>query len=407
MSDELERQLELIKRGAVDLILLEDLVRKLKHSLKEGEPLRIKVGFDPTAPDLHLGHTVLIQKMKHFQDLGHQVVFLIGDFTGMVGDPSQKSETRKAMTREQVLQNADTYQKQIYKILDRERTVIDFNSRWLGELGSEGMLRLTAQYTVARMLERDDFSKRFAENRPISIHEFMYPLLQGYDSVALKTDVELGGTDQKFNLLVGRDLQRAYGQEPQVILTMPLLEGTDGVKKMSKTENNYIGIDEPPREIYGKIMSINDELMWRYYELLSDTPAKELEKLRSEVKSENINPRVVKAKLAREMVARFHGKAQAQTAEEEFERVFRAHGLPDEVPRFHLKWDDEKMWLPRVTTAAGMTKSTSEAKRLIIQGAVYVNGEKINDSQARLDGSEEYLIKVGKRRVARIIPQKS
>lgn len=368
--------------------------------------MRVKAGFDPTAPDLHLGHTVLIQKLKHFQELGHQVIFLIGDFTGMVGDPSQKSETRRAMSREEILENAGTYEKQIYKILDPEKTIIDFNSRWLGELGSEGMLRLTAQYTVARMLERDDFAKRFAQNRPISIHEFMYPLLQGYDSVALEADVELGGTDQKFNLLVGRDLQRAYGQEPQVILTIPLLEGTDGVKKMSKTEGNYIGIDEPPREIYGKVMSISDELMWRYYELLSDTSVEELQKLRRKAAEGSENPRNIKARLAREMVARFHGEEAAMAAEKEFVRMFQSKGLPDEVPQFRVNWDGEKMWLPHITTSAGMTKSTSEAKRLISQGAVYVNDRKIKDTDASLDGSEEYLIKVGKRRVARIIPQK-
>lgn len=404
--EELERQLELIKRGAVDILLLEDLVNKLKRSLKTGQPLRVKAGFDPTAPDLHLGHTVLIQKLKHFQDLGHQVIFLIGDFTGMVGDPSQKSETRRAMTREEVLENAKTYQKQIFKILDPEKTVIDFNSRWLSALGSEGMLRLTAQYTVARMLERDDFSKRFAENKPISIHEFMYPLLQGYDSVALKADVELGGTDQKFNLLVGRDLQRAYDQEPQVILTMPLLEGTDGAKKMSKSEDNYIGIDEPPREIFGKIMSIADKTMWRYYELLSDIHVEELNRLRNRVEKGEGNPRDVKARLAREMVRRFQGEEAAGAAEEEFNRVFRAKGLPDEVPQFHLQWEEEKMWLPHITTSAGITVSTSEAKRLITQGAVSVNGHKITDPQATLGAEEEYIIRVGKRRVARIIPQK-
>ncbi len=403
---ELERQLELIKRGAVDILLLEDLMKKLKRSIETNQPLRVKAGFDPTAPDLHLGHTVLIQKLKHFQELGHQVIFLIGDFTGMVGDPSQKSETRRAMSREEILENAGTYEKQIYKILDPEKTIIDFNSRWLGELGSEGMLRLTAQYTVARMLERDDFAKRFAQNRPISIHEFMYPLLQGYDSVALEADVELGGTDQKFNLLVGRDLQRAYGQEPQVILTIPLLEGTDGVKKMSKTEGNYIGIDEPPREIYGKVMSISDELMWRYYELLSDTSVEELQKLRRKAAEGSENPRNIKARLAREMVARFHGEEAAMAAEKEFVRMFQSKGLPDEVPQFRVNWDGEKMWLPHITTSAGMTKSTSEAKRLISQGAVYVNDRKIKDTDASLDGSEEYLIKVGKRRVARIIPQK-
>lgn len=402
----MERQLELIKRGAVDILLLEDLVNKLKRSLKTGQPLRVKAGFDPTAPDLHLGHTVLIQKLKHFQDLGHQVVFLIGDFTGMVGDPSQKSETRKAMTREEVLENAKTYQKQIFKILDPEKTVIDFNSRWLSALGSEGMLRLTAQYTVARMLERDDFSKRFAENKPISIHEFMYPLLQGYDSVALKADVELGGTDQKFNLLVGRDLQRAYDQEPQVILTMPLLEGTDGAKKMSKSEDNYIGIDEPPREIFGKIMSIADKTMWRYYELLSDIPAGEMGRLRKKVEVGEENPRDVKARLAGEMVSRFHGEEEARAAEEEFNRVFRAKGLPDEVPGFTVQWAGKMVLSSLITYNAGLTISTSEAKRLITQGAVSVNGHKITDPQTTLNGEEEYIIRVGKRRVARIIPQK-
>jgi len=394
-----EEQLQLIKRGAVEVIDEKEMARALERSIKTGKLLRVKAGFDPTAPDLHLGHTVLLQKMKHFQDLGHEVVFLIGDFTGMIGDPTGKSETRKSLTVEEVAENAKTYLAQVYKILDRDRTTVLFNSEWMNRFTAADFVTLTGKYTVARMLERDDFHKRFAANQPISIHELLYPLVQGYDSVAMKADVELGGTDQKFNLLVGRDLQRAYGQEPQIILTMPLLEGTDGVQKMSKSLNNSIGIMEPPGDIFGKVMSISDDLMWRYYELLSDLGVKELEDLKRRAETEN--PRDIKVRLAKEMVARYHSPEEAEQAAQEFSSVFSGKNLPSDIPTV-AGWGEESRWICKVLAELGLSASTSEAKRLIKQGAVSIDGEKVADENLELAGNRETLIKVGKKRYLKI-----
>ena len=367
-----------------------------------GVPLKIKTGFDPTAPDLHLGHTVLIQKMKHFQDLGHDIYFLIGDFTGMIGDPTGKSETRKPLTLEDVARNAETYKEQIFKILDPEKTKVVFNSSWLDELSSQDMIRLASQLTVARMLEREDFKVRFNNERPISIHEFLYPLIQGYDSVALEADVELGGTDQLFNLLMGRDLQRAWKQEPQVVITTPLLEGLDGVNKMSKSLDNYIGITDTADNIYGKVMSISDSLMFRYYELLSDLSAAEIKALESGIDDGTLHPKEVKIKLAKELTARFHGLNAAEKAEEVFEQVFKHHGLPEDIPELHLKKGDGEVWLPKLLVEAGLTVSTSEARRMIKQKAVSLDGEKIQDMEYMVQPSAEIMVKVGKRRFAKI-----
>lgn len=396
-------ELSIIERGAVEIISKDELARKLQRSRDSGVPLKVKAGFDPTAKDLHLGHTVLIQKLKHFQSLGHTVVFLIGDFTGMIGDPSGRSDTRPALSREEIIQNAATYQKQIFKILDPSKTIIDFNSRWLSKLSSEEMIRLSSNYTVARMLERDDFQKRYVEGRPISIHEFLYPLLQGYDSVALSADVELGGTDQKFNLLVGREVQRAHGQEPQVIITMPLLEGTDGLQKMSKSFDNYIGIDEAPDEIYGKIMSISDQLMMRYYELLSEKSREELSAMTKEMGSGLLNPRDAKAALARELVARFHGTRCAKLAEERFNSAFKEKHFPEEMAiEVSWPWVEEKKWLPHVLKDIGASKSGSEGVRLIKQGAVTVDELKVVDVETYLSSNRDYRIKVGKKRFIRL-----
>ncbi|MDA2915284.1 tyrosine--tRNA ligase [Nitrospinae bacterium AH_259_B05_G02_I21] len=403
-----DEQLELIRQGAVEILTEAEMAEQLKRAVEAGQPLRVKAGFDPTAPDLHLGHTVLIQKLRHFQLLGHEVIFLIGDFTGMIGDPSGSTETRPPLTREEVEANAETYRKQIFKILDPERTVIEFNSRWMRSMDAEGLIKLAMRYTVHRMIERDDFTHRFADHRPIAIHEFLYPLIQGYDSVALEADVELGGTDQKFNLLVGRDLQRAYGQPPQVIITMPLLEGTDGVQKMSKSLGNYIGIDEPPREVFGKIMSISDELMWRYYELLSDRPSSEVQAWKDQCQAGQMNPKDAKVALAEEIVGRFHSPEAARRAAEEFDLIFREGGLPDEVPAVEVPWEGECMWLPKLLVAAGAASSSSEAQRLITQGAVSVDGERVTDAALELPPppNAPYLIKVGKKRFFHVTASK-
>ena len=403
-----DEQLELIRQGAVEILTEAEMAEQLKRAVEANRPLRVKAGFDPTAPDLHLGHTVLIQKLRHFQLLGHRVIFLIGDFTGMIGDPSGSTETRLPLTREEVEANAETYRKQIFKILDPDRTVIEFNSRWMRSMDAEGLIQLAMRYTVHRMIERDDFTRRFADHRPIAIHEFLYPLIQGYDSVALEADVELGGTDQKFNLLVGRDLQRAYGQPPQVIITMPLLEGTDGVQKMSKSLGNYIGIDEPPREVFGKIMSISDELMWRYYELLSDRPSSEVQAWKDQCQAGQMNPKDAKVTLAEEIVGRFHSPDAARRAAEEFDLIFREGGLPDEVPAVEVPWEGERMWLPKLLVAAGAASSSSEAQRLITQGAVSVDGERVTDAALELPPppNAPYLIKVGKKRFFHIAASK-
>jgi len=394
----MENVLQSLRRGTVEVISWEELSRKVAASAREKRPLRVKAGFDPTAPDLHLGHTVLIQKLKHFQEAGHQVVFLIGDFTGMIGDPSGKSETRKALTREDVERNAVTYKEQIFKILDPDRTEVRFNSEWLSPLRIEEMVRVAAQMTVARMLERDDFRKRYEEERPISIHEFLYPLFQGYDSVALRADVEFGGTDQKFNLLVGRDLQRAYGQEPQVVMTTPLLVGLDGVNKMSKSLGNYVGITEPPETIFGKMMSISDELMVMYYELLSDIGVTELASLKEGLSDGSRHPMEAKIALAREIAARFHGAAAAREAEEGFRGRFSRKEFPDDARRVELvEVGGTRDLATVVSRVSGSFTSKSAARRLIAQGGVEVNGERATDPAALLPSPAEIRLKIGKK----------
>jgi tyrosyl-tRNA synthetase len=396
-------QMSVIKRGAVEILVEKELEEKLEKSLTSGVPLKIKAGFDPTAPDLHLGHTVLIQKLRQFQQLGHEVNFLIGDFTGMIGDPTGKSETRKVLTREDVLRNAETYKEQVFKILDPEKTKVVFNSTWLNELGSGGMIALASKCTMARMLERDDFHKRFTTQQPIAIHEFLYPLVQGYDSVALKSDVELGGTDQKFNLLMGRELQREWGQSPQCVLTMPLLEGLDGVNKMSKSLGNYIGINEPGDEIFGKLMSISDELMIRYYELLSDIPLTELENIKTGLKDKSLHPMAVKKALGREIVSRFHGAGAGEAAEENFVKRFKENEIPDEMPQVCYSLVDGNVLLAKAMTEAGLTKSNGEGRRSIDGGGVKLNGEKVSDTNLELTGAGEYIVQIGRRRFARIV----
>jgi tyrosyl-tRNA synthetase len=396
-------QIALIERGAVDFHSREDLVRKLTRSLETGVPLIIKAGFDPTAPDLHFGHTVLIQKLRHFQMLGHDVHFLIGDFTGLIGDPTGKSDTRPPLTAEDVKRNAETYKEQVFKILDPEKTKVVFNSTWLGKLTSYEMIRLASELTVARMLERDDFKKRFESNRPISIHEFLYPLIQGYDSVAMKADVELGGTDQLFNLLMGRDLQRSRGQEPQVVLTTPLLEGLDGVNKMSKSLGNYIGIFEAPDSIFGKIMSISDDLMFRYYELLSDLPMAEIHSLKDKIAAGLIHPKAAKVRLAKEMVARFHSQLAADDAERNFEQVFARHETPESIEEVRIAATEAEIWVPKLLFDAGLVTSTSDGRRMIQQHAVSIEGEKVDDVNAVIPSKGAVLLKVGKRRFCRVI----
>ncbi|MEZ8033501.1 tyrosine--tRNA ligase [Vibrio splendidus] len=389
----IEAALAEIKRGVEELIPEDELIAKLK----EGRPLRIKLGADPTAPDIHLGHTVIFNKLRAFQELGHEVTFLIGDFTAMVGDPSGKNSTRPPLSREDVLKNAETYKEQVFKILDPAKTQIRFNSEWLSELGAEGMIRLASNQTVARMLERDDFKKRYAGGQPIAIHEFMYPLLQGHDSVALESDVELGGTDQKFNLLMGRELQKAAGQKPQAVLMMPLLVGLDGVKKMSKSAHNYIGISEAPSEMFGKIMSISDDLMWSYYELLSFRPLEEVAELKAGVQAGK-NPRDVKVLLAKEIIARFHSEADAEAAEQEFVNRFAKNQVPDEMPEFEF---EAGLPIANVLKEAGLVNSTSDAMRMIKQGAAKLEGEKIEDSKFVPEAGTA-VYQVGKRKFARI-----
>ncbi len=398
-----EEQLRIIRRGAKEIIPEEEFVQKLERSRRENKPLVIKEGFDPTAPDLHLGHMVSIRKLKQFQDLGHTVVFLIGDFTGLIGDPSGKNEMRKRMTWEEVQLNAETYKSQIFRVLDQDKTVIDFNSRWLSPLNFEDVLTLTSKYTVARMLERDDFSKRYKGGRPISVMEFLYPLAQGYDSVALKSDVELGGTDQKFNLLVARDLMREYGLEPQVILTLPLLVGLDGVEKMSKSLGNYIGINEPPAEMFGKTMSISDDIIYTYFELATDISDSELAKVQKQLKDPSTNPRDIKARLASEIVRTYHGNSAAKRAEEEFNRVFREKALPSEMPEYSYDKASGKIWLVKLLSSQGLVSSNAEARRLLQQGAVTLNGEKITDPDFEFIPKDESVLKVGKRRFLRIV----
>ena len=394
---DVEDSLALIKRGSDELLIESELVDKLKS----GRPLRIKAGFDPTAPDLHLGHTVLINKLKHFQDLGHHVMFLIGDFTGMIGDPTGKNTTRPPLSREQILANAQTYQEQVFKILDPAKTEICFNSSWIEPLGAAGMIRLAALHTVARMLERDDFSKRYRGGQPIAIHEFIYPLCQGYDSVAMKADVELGGTDQKFNLLVGRELQKHYGQIPQCVLMMPLLEGLDGVNKMSKSLGNYVGINEPPREIFGKLMSISDDLMWRYFDLLSFRAVDEVAVFQREIVSGR-NPRDIKVLLAQEIVTRFHGPRAADDALFDFDARFRHGAIPDEIPEVTLSAVDGVLGLAQLLKQSALTDSTSAALRMVEQGGVKIDGAKVDDKNLVFASGTVVVVQVGKRKFARI-----
>jgi len=397
-------QMDLIRRGVEEIISEDELEQKIERSIREKQPLIVKEGFDPTAPDIHIGHTVSLRKMRHFQDLGHTVVFLMGDFTGMIGDPTGKSETRKRLTREEVEQNARTYEDQIFKILDRDRTVIDFNSRWLSPMSLESVVHLAATSTVARMLERDDFAGRFKENRPISILEFLYPLMQGYDSVALKADIELGGTDQKFNLLVGRDIQRAYGQEPQVVITLPLLVGLDGTEKMSKSLGNYVGITDPPAEMFGKIMSIADTLMADYFEILTSVPESDLARMRRELADGTGNPRDMKAFLARTITAEYHGDKAAEEASDAFDRVFRDRGIPEDIEEVSLKAEGAGIWIVRLVVEAGMAGSNGEARRLVEQGAVTIDGERVADSQEEVQAAPgtSLVLKVGKRRFKRV-----
>jgi len=399
MSGTVAEQMAVIKRGCVELLI----EKELEEKLATGRPLIIKAGFDPTAPDLHLGHTVLIQKLRQLQQLGHDVHFLIGDFTGMIGDPTGKSETRKALTREDVLRNAETYKEQVFKILDPEKTKVVFNSSWLNDLGCGGMISLASKYTVARMLERDDFHKRYIGQQPIAIHEFLYPLIQGYDSVAMKADLELGGTDQKFNLLMGRELQREWGQPPQCVLTMPLLEGLDGVNKMSKSLGNYIGISETPDEIFGKVMSISDELMIRYYELLSDMTIADFEKLKQGLADGSLHPMAAKKALGREIVSRFHGSGSGEQAEKNFVKRFKENEIPEDMPQVSYRGADCPLLLVRALTEAGLTKSNGEARRAIDQGGVKLNGEKVSNTNLELTGSGEYIVQIGKRRFVRIV----
>jgi len=399
----IEEQIAIIKRGAVDLINEKELRDKLVRSEKEGRPLRVKLGLDPTAPDLHLGHTVVLQKLKQFQDLGHIAIFLIGDFTGMIGDPTGRSETRPALTKEEIMANAETYKKQVFKILDPERTEVRYNSEWFEMINAADMIRLCAQYTMARIMEREDFRNRYQNNLPISIHEFLYPLVQGYDSVALKADVELGGHDQIFNLFVGRDIQKAYGQESQVLVTVPLLEGTDGVNKMSKSYGNYVGIDERPDEMFGKLMSISDDLMVKYYELLSDIPLDALDALKKGLAAGTVHPRQAKVDFAKEIITRFHEESAAQAAHESFEKMFRDKEIPDDIETVTMDRYDAGIWLPKLMVNMGLVPSTSEGKRMIKQGAVTINGQKTSSED--LPAGKELVIKVGKRKFKKLILQ--
>lgn len=404
---EINEQLKIIKKGAAEIISEEDIVKKLEKSAKENKPLTIKLGLDPSAPDIHLGHTVVLRKMKAFQDLGHQVVIIIGDATGMIGDPTGKSAVRKQLSHDQVLENARTYQEQIFKILDREKTIVKFNSEWLQTMNFMDVANLASKYTVARMLERDDFKKRFASNQSISIHEFFYPLMQGYDSVAIKADIEMGGTDQKFNILMGRTLQKEYDQDPQIALLMPIIEGTDGVKKMSKSLGNYIGISEAPNDMYGKTMSIPDELIIRYFELVTDEHPDSIEAMKSDIEQDKVNPRDLKMKLAKEVVKLYHGEEKALEAEQYFKSVFQKKNIPDDIAEMEVSMEESEeglFFIPKIVTGLKLSPSTSEARRLLKQGGIKLNGEKVENDKIALQTGD--IIQVGKRKFAKIIINK-
>lgn len=405
LETEIKRQLDIIRRGTAEIIPEEELINKLRRSIQTQVPLRIKLGLDPTAPDIHLGHTVVLNKLRQFQDLGHQVILLIGDFTGRIGDPSGKSETRKQLTEEDVMANARTYQQQIFKVLDSSRTQIVFNSAWLGTLNFADVLQLAAKYTLARMMERDDFAKRFRTGQAIGIHELLYPLMQGYDSVALEADVELGGTDQKFNLLVGRSLQKEYQQEPQVTITMPILEGLDGVQKMSKSLGNYVGVNEPPAEMFGKLMSLPDELMIRYFELLTRVPLTEIAAMAEGLQTGTLHPRELKVRLARELVTVYHDQEAAAAAEAEFDKVFQRRELPTEIPEVAIAAADLEqgsMWAPRLLVQLGLAASSSEGKRLLAQGAVEIDGQRLEEADAAVPVRDGLVVRAGRRRFARV-----
>jgi len=400
-----QEQLALLKKGVADLVSEKELLARLEKSYATGKPLRVKAGFDPSAPDLHLGHTVLLNKMRQFQQLGHDVIFLIGDVTGMVGDPTGKNETRKPLTREDVARNAETYAKQVFKILDKQKTLVEYNSTWFEKFSIYDFFKLAGQYTVARMLERDDFHKRFKSQSPISVHEFLYPLLQGYDSVALKADVELGGYDQRFNLLVGREMQKSYGQESQVIMTVPILEGIDGINKMSKSLNNYIGVTEIPQEIFGKVMRVSDELMVRYYELLTDYTPQQIDELKSQMGSGKLNPRDAKMRLGEILVERFHSKNEAEKARQEFIEVFSNKGRPSDIPEVRMKASIEPVWICKILVDAGCAPSTSEAKRLVQGGAVEKEDQKIQDAALKfaLKAGDKFVLKAGKKKFVQVV----
>jgi tyrosyl-tRNA synthetase len=399
----LEEQLKVIKRGTVEILPEEELIFKLKRSIRENEPLRVKQGFDPTAPDIHLGHTVCLRKLRQFQEIGHQVILIIGDFTGMVGDPSGRSETRPQLTPDEIKANAQTYQEQFFKVVDESKTEVHFNGEWFSRMSFQELMHLAANFTVARMLERDDFSKRYKEQIPISIHELFYPLMQAYDSVMIKADVEIGATEQKFNLLAGRQIQEVYGQKPQVILTMPVLVGTDGQQRMSKSLGNYIGVAEPPKEIYGKIMSIPDEQIYNYFELVTDVGIDELIPIKEELEGKKTNPMILKKRLGKNIVRMYYSQKEAEEACEEFERVFSKKELPEDIPIKHLEHDQAEMWVAHFLVKAGCASSTSEIKRLIQQGGLYIDNRRIDDENLKVSVTGERLVRLGKRRFFRIV----
>lgn len=398
-----KEQLEELKRGSLEILSEKDLLHKLENSVAKKKPLIIKAGFDPTAPDIHLGHTVLMQKMAQFQRLGHQVVFLIGDFTALVGDPSGKSKTRPQLTRDEINANVETYKTQVYKILDKDKTVIRFNSEWLEKFSAYDFIRLAAHANVARMLEREDFNRRYKEGTSISLHEFMYPLLQGYDSVALKADVEMGGGDQKFNLLMGRELMKDHGLEPQVCLMVPILEGLDGVQKMSKSLNNYVGVDESPEQMYGKILSLPDALLRRYYDLLSSQSLSEINSLFGQMDLGKLNPKIVKSRLAVEIVTRYHSAEKAQDAQANFEKIFAKKEIPDDMPEFHFRPQGNEIWIPKLLVEIGFTTTTSEGKRLVAQGGVKIDSQQMKQESIRLEDRKPFVLQCGKRKFAKIL----
>jgi len=399
----IKEQLEVIRRGTVEIIPEDELVKKLEHSIKTKKPLRIKQGFDPTAPDIHLGHTVGLRKLKQFQELGHKIVLIIGDYTGMVGDPSERSSTRPQLTRDEVMRNAETYQKQFFKIIDKSKTEVHFNGEWFSKMSFLDIIHLASRFTLARMLERDDFSKRYSQQVPISLHELFYPLMQAYDSVAIKADVEIGATEQKFNLLAGRQIQEVYGQEPQIALTVPVLVGIDGVQRMAKSTGNYIGVDERPGEIFGKIMSIPDDLIYPYFELLTDLSLEELKKIRKDMDGQKVNPMILKKRLGAEMVSLYHSKKDALKAQQEFEKVFSKKELPEEIPVFKLDYDEPKIWIVKLLTTTRLCSSSGQARRLIRQGGVYLDDKRVEDENLEIPVKGEKLLKVGKRKFLKVV----